>query len=135
LTSTTSQGSATAMAFTDTLTTNVNQSNSNNIFMASVTATNLNITTSDGCLGNDATQTAGYQMDTTSNTFVLTISGPGNNTNNVLALQGTLANNVISGTWTMYPAAPPASGTSSCNGSGTFTMKLASGSSFPVRHG
>ena len=134
LTPSTSQyGSATAMTFSDTFTTNVNQTNNPNNVISSVSVTNLTIATNNGCLDPDATQVAGYRMDTTSNSFTLDISStaPQGYVAYNLDLSGTLKNNTITGTWTL---APVQGVNASCTGSGSFTMILGTGSNpFPTR--
>jgi len=136
-TQTASQGSATAMAFTDTLTTSSSQSAANNISVSSVTAANLNITTNNGCLGNDADQLGQFAVNATTNGFILILKGVGTSAtgNNVLTLTGTLSNNSISGTWTMGPEVPSSTPALACMGGGNFTMTLMAGNSaFPSRH-
>ena len=124
-------GSATAMAFTDTLTTSTNQSGRTDLFVASVTASGLTINTNNGCLAGNASQSADYRMDTTGNVFTMNVMSPASGSDyNVLILSGTLTNNVISGDWTLNPTSP----NMSCTGSGTFLMKLVSGSNLP-KHG
>jgi len=129
-------GNASAMALTYTLLTNVNQSSDPKIFTASITATNLKVTTNNGCLIDTASQTGQYTIDTTANTFVLNVLSPVNNDMSTqLTLNGKLASNVITGTWTMSASATPPTDPSPCVGSGTFTMRLAAGSGFPTRRG
>ncbi len=127
-------GNATAMAFTDTFATDASQDNNVTTYTTSVTGSNLNVTTNNGCIGSDASQSATYTVDTTSNTFSLNLQSKASNDTpgNTLFLNGTLSNNVISGTWSLNPV----SGLNlACTGSGTFTMNLVSGNSFVKRRG
>lgn len=129
-------GNATAMAMTDTLTTNINQSSDPKIFTASITATNLSVTTNNGCLINGASQTGQYTIDTTTNTFVLNVlSQVNNNMSTQLTLDGKLASNAITGTWRLSATATAPTDPSACLGTGTFIMRLAAGSGFPTRRG
>lgn len=133
---TTTQGAALPISFTDTLTTNVNQSNDPNSFTASITATNLKVTTPNGCVISAASQTGQYSMDATSNTFVLNLISTANSTTSTqLSLQGTLASNQITGNWTLSMIAPAGTNTAACTGAGTFVMKLTGGSGFLPRQG
>ena len=120
------------MAFTVTLSTNANQATQAGSTQSSVTSTNLKFTTSSACLSGTATQVAGFASDTTSNAFFMTLSGS-TDTEGILSMQGALANDAITGTWVMNPVKPPVSGVSSCAGSGTFTMRLVSGSPLQKR--
>src|SRR5437868_6051296 len=85
-----------------------------------VTITNLNFTTSSPCFASGSTATGGFtlsgnQNGVTSGGFQMNIQSTGS-TDNVLTLQGTVSNNVISGNWSLSGA------TSGCSGSGQFTM-------------
>jgi hypothetical protein len=85
-----------------------------------MTITNLNFTTSSPCFASGSTATGGFtlsgnQNGVTSGGFQMNIQSTGS-TNNLLTLQGTVSNNVISGTWALSGT------TSGCSGSGAFTM-------------
>lgn len=102
-----------ALGFTTTLTSSGN----------GVTGSNLTFTTSTPCFGAGSTETGGLSLSgnfngVTTGGFTLTIQSgaTGSNGSNTLALNGTLNNNTVSGTWTL-------GGTGAgCTGSGTFTM-------------
>jgi hypothetical protein len=100
-----------AFAFTTSLT----QSNG-----STVTGTNLTFTTSTGCFTSAATETGSFILSGNFNgnmtgTFQLTITSatPSGNT---LALQGTVNNNAITGTWNLTGLTP------GCTGTGNFTF-------------
>jgi len=83
-----------------------------------VNVTNLSFTTNQSCFGTAGTATGSFGLagnfnGNVSGTFGMTIPStiPSGNT---LTLNGTVANNTITGTWTL--AGP------GCNGSGTFSM-------------
>lgn len=113
----TSQGSSNPMvAFTTDLNTTTNNS---------VTGTNLNFTTNDGCFDNkNATANGSFTLSGNDNGnvnggFGMTVTSPatGASGNNTLTLAGTVSNgNTISGTWTLTGMQ------SGCTGSGTFSM-------------
>jgi hypothetical protein len=82
--------------------------------------TNLNFTTTNPCFGAGTTATGGFtlsgnQNGVTSGGFQMTIQSA-SGASNVLTLQGTVQNNVITGTWTLSGT------TSGCSGSGAFVM-------------
>ena len=131
LTQTVDQNSVTVLAFNDSLATNPNQSSDPNTTLAVVTASNLKITTNNGCLSANPEQTAAFTSDPTSNTFVLLIhsTGSGAAEENVLTMQGTLNNKTITGTWTLAPVDTTIT-EPSCAGAGDFKMILVGGSSF-----
>jgi len=96
-------------------TTSLSQSNG-----TVVTGTNLTFTTSSPCFASGSTETGGFTLTgntggVTTGNFELTIQS-GTPSGNVLTIQGTLNNNMISGTWTLSGV------TSGCTGSGNFTM-------------
>jgi len=96
-------------------TTSLNQSNS-----TTITGTSLTFTTATPCFSSGGTETGGFTLTgstggMTTGNFELTIQS-GTPSGNVLTLQGTDTNNVISGSWTLTGV------TSGCTGSGTFTM-------------
>jgi hypothetical protein len=100
-----------AFAFTTSLTQNSNSS--------SITVTNLSLNTSSPCFvsGTTATGTFGFAGNFNGNvtgTYDMTLSS-GMPSGNQLALQGTVNNNTISGTWTL-------TGGTGCTGAGSFTM-------------
>ena len=85
-----------------------------------VSITNLNFTTASPCFASGSTATGGFtlsgnQNGVTSGGFQMSVQSTGS-VNNVLTLQGTVSNNVISGTWSLSGT------TSGCSGNGTFTM-------------
>lgn len=85
-----------------------------------VSITNLNFTTASPCFASGSTATGGFtlsgnQNGVTSGGFQMSVQSTGS-VNNVLTLQGTVSNNVISGTWSLSGT------TSGCSGTGTFTM-------------
>jgi hypothetical protein len=100
-----------AFSFTTTL----NQNNG-----TTVTGTNLRFTTASPCFSSVGSETGGFTL--TGNTsgmvtgaFELTVQSA-SPSGNVLTMTGTVANNTISGTWTLTGV------TSGCTGSGNFTM-------------
>ena len=124
-----SVGNATAMSFNNTLTTNATPG----VATATVTATNFKINTNNGCLAANAFEMASYTIDSTGNTFSMSIKSPVDaSTTNDLDMAGTLTNNVINGNWVLSPSAGI---NYACTGSGTFTMELVSGSGFLPKHG
>jgi hypothetical protein len=85
-----------------------------------VTITNLNFSTATPCFAAGSTATGGFtlsgnQNEVTSGGFQMNVQST-ESTNNSLTLQGTVSNNVISGTWSLSGT------TSGCSGNGTFTM-------------
>ena len=101
------------------LTTSLTQNSDN-----SLTVANLNFTTATPCFGAGTTATGGIVASgnfsgVVNSAFTLSIQSgqPGTSGNNVLNLQGTVANgNAITGTWVLTGT------TSGCTGSGNFTM-------------
>lgn len=96
------------------LTTSLTQSSS-----TLVTGTNLVFTTSTSCFTSGGSETGSFVLSENLNgnmvgTFQLTIES-GTPSGNTLVLNGTVNNNMISGTWTL-------TGTGGCTGSGNFTM-------------
>src|SRR4051794_20368612 len=86
-----------------------------------VSVSNLSFTTSSPCFSGGTDASGGFTLTGTTNGvssggFQMTIQStpPGN----TLTLNGTLNNNVISGTWTLSGL------NSGCNGGGNFTMNL-----------
>lgn len=83
---------------------------------------NFRFTTSSPCFGPNPTESGGFTLGgnfngNVSGSFTMTVqSGSGASGNNLLTLQGTVNNNVVSGAWTL-------AGTGAgCVGSGNFTM-------------
>lgn len=98
-------------------------------FMVTLTATggnnlsitNLNFTTANPCFASGSTATGGFTVSgnmngVTSGGFQMNIQSAPSSGNNLLALQGTVNNNTVTGTWTLTGT------TSGCTGSGSFTM-------------
>jgi hypothetical protein len=87
---------------------------------STLNVTHFSFTTSGSCFENQpVTETGSFGLSgnfngNVSGAFGMTISET-NNPSDVLTLQGTVNNNTISGTWTL-------TGSTSCNGAGTFTM-------------
>jgi hypothetical protein len=88
-----------------------------------VTVSNFTFTTSSPCFASGGTETASFALSgnfggSVTGSFELTIQSatPSGNT---LTLQGTVKNNVISGTWTLSGV------TSGCTGNGSFTITRA----------
>jgi outer membrane lipopolysaccharide assembly protein LptE/RlpB len=106
-----SNSSTPVFAFTTTLTQNSN---------GGLSVTNLTFTTNSPCFATGSTATGGFtlsgnQNGVTAGGFQMNIQSTGASSN-VLALQGTVNNNTITGTWTLTGVTP------GCTGSGTFTM-------------
>ena len=85
--------------------------------------THFTFTTSSPCFVSDETETGTFALggDFNGNVtgmFGLTVQS-GSPSGNTLALQGTVKNNVISGTWIL------AGGTSGCTGNGAFSLTRA----------
>jgi len=88
-----------------------------------VTVSNLTFTTANPCFASGSTATGGFTLSGTTNGvttggFQMTIQSGSSvvSGSNALALQGTLNNNTVSGTWTLTGTSP------GCSGSGSFTM-------------
>ena len=87
-----------------------------------VDVNNLSFTTSTACFPGTSTATGAFTLSgdfngQTSGSFQMTVQSDTTAANsNLLTLQGTDHNNVISGTWTLTGV------TSGCSGSGNFTM-------------
>lgn len=88
---------------------------------SSISVTNFKFTTSGSCFTSATSETGSFGLTGTFNgnvagTFGMTISTlfPAA-TNNVLTLQGTVAGNTITGTWTL-------TGITGCTGNGNFTV-------------
>jgi hypothetical protein len=88
-----------------------------------VSVTNLSFTTSQSCFDTGATASGTFSATgtvngITSGSFQMTILSAASNSNgaNQLALQGTLTNNSVTGTWNLTGNGV------GCTGSGTFTM-------------
>jgi len=86
----------------------------------SVSVTNLTFTSQTQCFTSGETATGTFALTGNFNgnvtgTFAMTITS-GVPSGNVLTLQGNVANNTISGTWTLTGV------TSGCTGNGNFTM-------------
>jgi hypothetical protein len=84
-----------------------------------VTGTNLTFTTSTSCFTSGGSQTGSFVLSqnldgNVTGAFQLVIVS-GTPSGNTLTLQGTVANNTITGTWNL-------TGTGGCTGSGTFTI-------------
>jgi hypothetical protein len=106
-----SSSSTPVFAFTTTLT---------EISNGGLSVTNLTFTTNSPCFAAGSTATGGFtlsgnQNGVTSGGFLMNIQSTGTSSN-VLALQGTVNNNTITGTWTLTGV------TAGCSGTGTFTM-------------
>lgn len=87
---------------------------------SSVSVTNLTFTTSSPCFVSGETETASFILSgnfsgNVSGAFQLTIKS-GNPGGNTLTLQGTVQNNIITGTWTLVGIS------SGCSGSGNFVV-------------
>lgn len=88
-----------------------------------LSGSNLTFTTSTPCFGAGTTETGGFGASGDFNgnanggfTLTLQSGASGSNGSNTLALNGTLNNNTISGTWTL-------TGTGAgCTGAGSFNM-------------
>lgn len=85
--------------------------------------TNLTFTTSSPCFASGTTAKGGFSLSgnmngVTSGGFQMNIQSTGASTN-TLALQGTVSNNTITGTWNLTGV------TAGCTGSGNFTMNRA----------
>jgi hypothetical protein len=85
-----------------------------------VTVTNLNFTTATPCFASGSMATGAFVLSGNFNgsvtgSFQLTVQSA-NPSGNMLTLQGTVKNNVITGTWSLTGV------TSGCTGSGNFTM-------------
>ncbi len=87
---------------------------------SNLNVTNFSFTTSGSCFGSQpVSETGSFALSgnfngNVSGGFGMAISAT-NNPSDVLVLQGTASNNKITGTWTL-------TGSTSCTGSGTFTM-------------
>ena len=95
--------------------TTLNQNNG-----TTITGTNLAFNTATPCFSSVHSETGGFTLSgntngTVSGGFELTVQS-GNPSGNVLTMTGTVANNTITGTWTLTGV------TSGCTGSGNFTM-------------
>lgn len=102
---------STAFGFTTTLT----ESSS-----TALSVTNFNFTTSSPCFSSGTTESGTFTLTGNTNNvitgnFGMTIQS-GTPSGNQLSLQGTVNNNVISGTWSLTGV------TAGCTGSGNFTM-------------
>src|SRR3954452_13601551 len=103
-----------ALAFT----TSLQQSNGG----STVNVSNLSFTTNQSCFPSGSTATGAFVLSgnfngQTSGSFQMTVQSDTSTANsNLLTLQGTDHNNVISGTWTLTGV------TSGCTGSGNFIM-------------
>jgi len=103
-----------ALAFT----TSLHQSSGS----STVNVTNLSFTTNQSCFSSSSTATGAFVLSgnfngQTNASFQMTVqSGTTAANSNLLTLQGSDHNNVISGTWTLTGV------TSGCAGSGNFTM-------------
>ena len=114
-------GGATNIVFTDTLTSVAMTSFGN------IVGSDLTITTNNGCLTTSASQSGVFTVGTTTSTLSLLIqTGSTGTAGNALIMNGTLKDSVITGTWSLSGSS------SSCNGSGDFTMTLIGGK-LPVR--
>jgi hypothetical protein len=87
---------------------------------STLTVTHFNFTTTTPCFASDETETGGFAMNGDFNgnvagAFQMNVTS-GTPSGNILALQGTVKNNTISGTWVLSGAS------SGCTGSGNFTM-------------
>jgi hypothetical protein len=103
-----------AFNFTTTLTEMTN---------GGLSVTNLSFSTNSPCFASGTTATGGFtlsgnQNGVTSGGFAMNITSNGASSN-VLALQGTVQNNTITGTWALTGT------TAGCAGSGNFTMNKA----------
>jgi hypothetical protein len=102
-----------AFAFTTSLKQNSGSS--------TVDVNSLSFTTSAACFPGSSTETGAFVLSGDSNgqtkgSFQLTVQSGSTMTGNLLTLQGTVNNNVVSGAWTLTGV------TSGCAGSGNFTM-------------
>jgi hypothetical protein len=100
-----------AFSFTTTL----NQNNG-----TTITGTNLHFNTANACFSSINSETGGFTLSgntsgVVTGGFELTVQS-GTPSGNVLTMTGTVANNTITGTWTLTGV------TSGCSGSGNFTM-------------
>ena len=97
-------------------TTNFTQGSGNNLNIV-----NFTFTTAGTCFSGDTTtQTGSFSFSGDFNghvtgTLGMTITTQSLPTNNVLALQGAVSGNTITGSWTL-------TGATGCSGNGTFTM-------------
>jgi hypothetical protein len=94
---------------------------SQNSGSSTVNVTKLTFSTSTPCFDSPTTETGSFTLGGNFNgnvtgAFGMTISTMFPGTQNVLALQGNVNNNTISGTWTLTVAG------SGCTGSGNFTL-------------
>jgi hypothetical protein len=102
-----------ALAFTTSLKQNSGSS--------TVAVNNLSFTTSTACFPGSSTATGAFVLNgdfngQTKGSFQMTVQSGTTMSGNLLTLQGTVNNNVVSGSWTLTGA------TSGCAGSGNFTM-------------
>jgi hypothetical protein len=102
-----------ALAFTTSLKQNSGDS--------AVDVNNLSFTTSAACFPGSSTATGAFVLSgnfngQTKGSFQMTVQSGTTMSGNLLTLQGTVNNNMVSGTWTLTGV------TSGCAGSGNFTM-------------
>jgi len=102
-----------ALAFTTSLKQNSGDS--------AVDVNNLTFTTSAGCFPGSSTATGAFVLSgnfngQTKGSFQMTVQSGTTMSGNLLTLQGTVNNNMVSGAWTLTGV------TSGCAGSGNFTM-------------
>jgi hypothetical protein len=102
-----------ALAFT----TSLNQTSGS----STVNVNNLSFTTSAACFPGTSTATGAFVLSgnfngQTKGSFQLTVQSGTTMSGNLLTLQGSVNNNIVSGTWTLTGL------TSGCAGSGNFTM-------------
>jgi len=102
-----------ALAFT----TSLNQMSGT----STVAVNNLSFTTSTACFPGSSTATGAFVLSgdfngQTKGSFQMTVQSGTTMSGNLLTLQGTVNNNVVSGSWTLTGA------TSGCASSGNFTM-------------
>ncbi len=88
---------------------------------STVNVSNLSFTTSTACFPGSSTATGAFVLSgdfngQTKGSFQMTVQSGSSMSGNLLTLQGTVNNNVVSGTWTLTGV------TSGCAGSGNFTM-------------
>ncbi len=88
---------------------------------STVNVNNLSFTTQTACFSGSSTATGAFVLSGNFNgqvkgSFQMTVQSGSAMSGNLLTLQGTVNNNVISGTWTLTGV------TSGCAGSGNFTM-------------
>jgi hypothetical protein len=85
-----------------------------------VTVSNFTFTTTSSCFASGETETGSFSLSGDFNGNVTGAFGmsiqSGTPSGNTLVLQGTVKNNVVSGTWTLTGV------TAGCTGAGSFTM-------------